>query len=65
MINLEAAQAVHDEAVEKIVWCQPPSSIRRAMHVLQMLIDENRRLRDNQRALTDTSNYALPGGQRQ
>lgn len=63
-MNLEAAQEIADEAHGKLDWSGAPPAVRRAINVLQLLIAEHRTLRENQRALADTSNYALPGGQR-
>jgi len=65
MMNLEAAQAIADEAHGMLDWSGAPTAVRRAINTFHLLIAEHRTLRDNQRKLADTSNYALPGGQRE
>jgi hypothetical protein len=62
--NLEHAQQIFDDATVLIDKYQAPRDIVKAIGLLGLLIEENRKLRENRDALADTMNYSLPGGHR-
>jgi hypothetical protein len=63
--NLEHARQIFIDATELLNKYQAPRDICVAVGLLGLLIEENRELRKNRDALSDTANYSLPGGTRQ
>lgn len=57
MINLEAAQALHDDAQKKLVGYHVPNEVRAAVDALGFLIAEHRGMRNDLRAVAKTMTY--------
>lgn len=65
MTNLEHARQIFDDATALLNKYQAPRDICAAVGLLGLLIEENRELRQARAALSDTTDYSLPGGRRQ